>query len=183
MDILGNGTATMHHDIERTAPASAQDPKSWAEPALPRDGHMLRSDVVPCHRGKAGKPVNGSLENAPPASRPGKGLVCPAVPPASAASCSREKGQTMTRSTSQPAGPLRARPAVIRAHGQARPQRPDARASKPALSVRDQTERGPGRGARCGRSVPPHRTPTRAQRGTGPRSGRPPPLTGVRAEE
>ena len=178
----------MNHDIERTAPASARKPKSWAGPALPPDGHLLRSDVVPRHRGKAGKPVNGRSNNAPPASRPGKGPARPAVPPASAANCSREKGQTMTRSTSQPAGPLRARPAVIRTHGQARPQRPGVPASKPGLSVRGhaesgRAERGPVKGSPM-RSLGVLRTPSGAVGGTGPRTGRqarPPPPRPVAA--
>lgn len=171
----------MHHDIERTAPDSAYEPKSWAEPALHPECHLLRSDAVPSHRGKAGKPVNGSSENAPPAGRPVLGgLVRPVVPPASAVSCSREKGQTMTRSTSQPAGQLRARPAVIRAHGQAGPERPGVPATTPALSVRGhaesgRTERGPAREAQRGRSARKRPTPTGAIPGrAGPCSGRPP---------
>ena len=165
----------MNHDIGTAAPASAQQPKSWAEPALPPDGHLLRSDTVPLHRGKAGKPVNGRSTNAPPAGRPGKGPARPAVPPASAANCSREKGQTMTRTTSLPAGPLRARPAVIRANGQNRPQRPGVAASRPALSVRDQAVRGPGKGSPVRSLGIPNRTASGASGGTGPRTGRPPP--------
>jgi hypothetical protein len=164
----------MHQpDIESTARDSARKPKSWAEPALPPDGHLLRSDVVPRHRGKAGKPVNGRSTNAPPASRPGQGPAWPAVPPASAAVRLREKGQTMTRTTSLPAGPLRARPAVIRAHGQNRPQPPGAPASRPALSVRDQAVRGPEKEGPMRSVGLLHRTPSRASGGTGPRTGRP----------
>jgi hypothetical protein len=173
----------MHQpDIESTARDSARKPKSWAEPALPPDGHLLRSDVVPRHRGKAGKPVNGRSTNAPPASRPGQGPAWPAVPPASAAVRLREKGQTMTRTTSLPAGPLRARPAVIRAHGQNRPQPPGAPASRPALSVRDQAVRGPGTGSPTRSLGIPNRTASGASGGTGPRTGRqarPPPLRAV----
>jgi hypothetical protein len=165
-------------DIESTAPDSARKPKSWAEPALSPDGHLLRSDVVPRHRGKAGKPVNGRSKNAPPAGQPERDTTWSAVPPASAAVRLREKGQTMTRTTSPPAGPLRARPAVIRANGQNRPQRPGVAASKPALSVRDQTVRGPGKGSPTRSLGIPNRTVSGASGGTGPRTGRharPPP--------
>jgi hypothetical protein len=165
----------MNDDIEKTAPASAQDPKSWAEPALPPDSQLLRSDTVPRHRGKAGKPVNGRSNNAPPARPAPSRVALPAVPPASAASCSREKGQTMTRTTSLPAGPLRARPAVIRAHGQNRPQPPGVPATRPELSLRDQTVRGPERRSPTRTLGLPHRTPSRATGGTGPRTGRPKP--------
>ena len=159
-------------NIESTAPDSARKPKRWAESALPPDRQLLRSDVVPRHRGKAGKPVNGRSNNAPPARTAPSGVALPAVPPASAANCSREKGQTMTRTTSLPAGPLRARPAVIRANGQTRPQRPGVAASRPALSVRDQAVRGPGEGSPTRPVGVLDQTPNGASGGTGPRTGR-----------
>ena len=160
-------------DIESTAPDSAQKPKRWAEPALPPDSQLLRSDVVPRHRGKAGKPVNGSSRNAPPARTAPSGVARPAVPPASAAVRLREKGQTMTTTTSLPAGPLRARPAVIRANGQNRPQDLASRPSRPALSVRDQAVRGPAKGSPVRPIGALDQTPNGASGGTGPRTGRP----------
>ena len=73
----------------------------------------------------------------------------------------------MTRTTSLPAGTLRARPAVIRAHGQNRPQRPGVAASGPALSVRDQAVRSPGRGTPVAVARHPEPDSERGLRGYG----------------
>jgi hypothetical protein len=103
-------TRPMHHQGLTCTVSALPEAQEMGGPAPACERQLLRSDVGPSRWTNEGKPVNGRLENAPPATplRAGR----PAVPPAHA---SQEKGHTMTTKTTPPARPsVAGRPAVAR---------------------------------------------------------------------